>query len=253
MFGLLNDYPARTLATLFIVAFIAALARGFSGFGAALIFIPTASALIGPTIAAPLLLIADGLAALGLIPGAWKPADKRDVATMSLGCLVGAPAGVALLIYVDALSVRWTITIGAVVLFGVLVSGWRYRGRASPVAAVAAGAVAGLASGLAQMGGPPAVAYWLSGAIAPRTIRANLVIYFTVSSCFSGLSYFFGGLFTEPVLLLAVIVTPIYGAGLWLGSRLFPFASETVFRRICYGLIVIAIVTSAPTLDSLLR
>ena len=76
MFDLLDDYPARTLVTLFVVAFVAALARGFSGFGAALIFIPTASALIGPTAAAPLLLIADGLAALGLIPGSWKPDRK---------------------------------------------------------------------------------------------------------------------------------------------------------------------------------
>src|SRR5262249_51906986 len=48
-----------------ISAFGAALVRGFSGFGSALIFVPLASTAIGPQAAAPLLLIIDGVAAAG--------------------------------------------------------------------------------------------------------------------------------------------------------------------------------------------
>ena len=54
------DY-AGSLALLLAVTFAASLARGFSGFGAALIFIPLASALLGPKVAVPLLLVADGV------------------------------------------------------------------------------------------------------------------------------------------------------------------------------------------------
>ena len=59
-------------------AFIAALARGFSGFGGALIFVPLASAAVGPQAAAPVLLVIDGIAQLALMKNAWAEADRRD-------------------------------------------------------------------------------------------------------------------------------------------------------------------------------
>jgi len=84
-------------------------------------------------------------------------------------------------------------------------------------------------------------------------VRANIVLYFAVSSVFSGIAYLAGGLITNAVLMLALIVGPTYGLGIYLGSRLFGLASETTFRRICYGLIGIAAVFSLPIFDNLLR
>ena len=52
------------------VALVAGLARGFSAFGAALIFMPLGSAILGPRLAAAVLLLADGIATLPLVPGA---------------------------------------------------------------------------------------------------------------------------------------------------------------------------------------
>ena len=57
----LADYSARDLAVLAAAAFIAGLARGFSGFGAALIFMPLASVVVTPQVAAPLLLVVDAV------------------------------------------------------------------------------------------------------------------------------------------------------------------------------------------------
>src|SRR5258708_29345127 len=92
MFDLcIHDNSGGALLLLAISAFVAALARGFSGFGSALLFVPLASTAIGPQAAAPLLLIIDGVAAAGLIPGAWRHADRRDVGTMSVGALAGIP------------------------------------------------------------------------------------------------------------------------------------------------------------------
>lgn len=42
-----------------LAALLAGLARGFSGFGAAMIYVPIASASLGPVVAMPVLLIAD--------------------------------------------------------------------------------------------------------------------------------------------------------------------------------------------------
>ena len=66
-------------------AFVAGCARGFSGFGGALIFVPVASSLVGAKLAVPLLLIVDLVLTPGLIPKAWRNADRANVGVMALG------------------------------------------------------------------------------------------------------------------------------------------------------------------------
>jgi len=249
----IGDYSSGALLFLAASALTAGLARGFSGFGGALIFVPLASAAVGPRAAAPLLLIIDAVAAAGLIPNAWRHAGKREVAWMTAGALFGVPLGAWLLTKADPLALRWGLAAAVVVLLLMLISGWRYHGRRTPPVTAGVGLLAGLLSGAAQIGGPPIVAYWLSSALRADVVRANIVLYFAVSTVFSGVAYVAGGLITETVLVLALLVGPVYGLGIYLGSRLFGLASETMFRQICYALIGIAAALSLPVLDNLLR
>lgn len=251
--GTLAAYPVKTLALLFISILVAGVARGFSGFGAALIFVPLASALIGPKMANPILLVIDAVCASSLLPGATGKADKKDVGAMSIGALFGVPAGVVLLVHLDPIVVRWVISITALGFLGLLISGWRYRGKPYPPLAAGVGLVAGVYSGAAQLGGPPVVAYWLGGANSVATVRANIVLYFAISSIFSAVSYYYAGLFITDVFLLSVICGPLYAIGLFIGARSFGLASEQTFRRICYVLIGVAAVSSLPLLDGYLR
>src|SRR5262245_52789311 len=77
------DLSTSALVTLLVTAFIAATARGFSGFGAALIFVPLAGTVVSPQVASPLLLITDAVLAVGFIPNALRQADKREVGIMA--------------------------------------------------------------------------------------------------------------------------------------------------------------------------
>ncbi|MDQ6436724.1 sulfite exporter TauE/SafE family protein [Mesorhizobium sp. LHD-90] len=246
-------HSAGEIMFLLAAALVAGLARGFSGFGAALIFIPLASAAIGPRLAVPLLLVIDFVMTVGMLPGAWRLCDRRDVGTMAVGAFLGVPAGAYVLANADPLTIRWAIVGLVVIMLGLLVSGWRYHGRPKPPVTVAVGLAAGFCSGAAQAGGPPVVAYWLGGAIERWTVRANIVIYFAVSSLFSIFSYVAGGLLVREVFLLALLSAPAYGLGLFGGSHMFGLASETTFRRICYWLIAAAALVSLPVLDGILR
>jgi hypothetical protein len=60
----------------------------------------------------------------------------------------------------------------------------------------------GLFTGAAQIGGPPVVAYWLGGSIPSVIVRANIVLYFAISTVTTAASYLMGGLITQPVLVL---------------------------------------------------
>src|ERR1700710_2870892 len=93
----LDSFSLVTLGGLVLSAFVAGLARGFSGFGAALIFVPLASALSSPKFAPPLLTIVDGIFSAYLIPRAWREMNAREVLVMFAGAVLGIPLGGAIL------------------------------------------------------------------------------------------------------------------------------------------------------------
>jgi uncharacterized membrane protein YfcA len=235
------------------IAFVAALARGFSGFGSALIFVPIGSAVLGPQVAVPLLLVVDGVMTLPMVPRATRTCDWRDVLLMFAGGIVGVPLGTAILTRADPVALRWAISILILALLPLLASGWRYRAQPAAPLTSAVGLGAGILSGAAQVGGPPVVAYWLGGSIAAARVRANLIVYFVLSTVLTMLAYLFGGLLSMQVLGYAALAAPLYGLGLWLGSRMFGLTSDTVFRRACYTLIALSALASLPALDALWR
>jgi uncharacterized membrane protein YfcA len=247
----LDGHSLAAIAFVGMSALIAGLARGFSGFGAALIFIPLASTAIEPTVAAALLLVVDVVVAASLFPRAWTRADRRNVGTMLLGTLLGVPTGTFVLTRTDAITIRWLIAAMVLVMLALLMSGWRYHRRPTPPVDAGVGLVAGFFSGIAQVGGPSVVAYWLGTAKAPELVRANIIVYFAASALITFVSYVVAGLLTTRVIGLALIVGPIYGLGLWVGSHSFGFAREETFRRICYALIAGAGLFSLPVFDVL--
>src|SRR6202023_604880 len=92
--GLIPTEVSITVAiAICVIAFVSGTARGFSGFGSALIFMPLASSFAAPRLVAALLLIIDFVAAAPLLPNAWKHADRKATWVMVAGALVGVPVG----------------------------------------------------------------------------------------------------------------------------------------------------------------
>jgi uncharacterized membrane protein YfcA len=235
------------------IALVSGTARGFSGFGSALIFMPLASSIAAPRLVAALLLVIDFIGSAPLAPGAWRQADRKATAVMVAGALVGVPIGTYLLSRLDPVTTRWIISgfVGALLLL--LLSGWRYRGKEYTTLSIGIGGLAGFCSGLAQTGGPPIVGYWLGRPISPVVARANIVLFFAASDFFSLVSYAAAGLITADSIWFSLLVGPIYGIGVWFGAQLFGRASEALFRAICYALIAVAVIAGLPALDGVLR
>jgi uncharacterized membrane protein YfcA len=235
------------------VAFVSGTARGFSGFGSALIFMPLASSIADPRLVAALLLIIDFVAAAPLLPGAWEKADRKATAVMVAGALIGVPIGTYFLSRLEPVTTRWIISTFVFALLMLLLSGWRYRGKDHAAVSVGIGGLSGFCSGLAQTGGPPIVGYWLGRPLPSVIARANILLFFGASDFFSAVSYAAAGLITMDALRFAIVVGPAYAIGVWFGASLFGKASETVFRAICYALIAAAVIFGLPALDGVLR
>jgi uncharacterized membrane protein YfcA len=248
-----TDVGTNTALAICAIAFISGTARGFSGFGSALIFMPLASSLATPRLIAALLLVIDFVGALPLLPNAWRQANRKATAIIVIGALVGVPIGTWLLTRLDPVTTRWIISGFVAALLLLLLSGWRYRGKDHIPLSVGIGALSGFCSGLAQTGGPPIVGYWLGRPVASQIARANIVLFFAASDFFSVISYAATGLINRDAILFSFLIGPVYAAGIGFGSRLFGRASETLFRGICYALIALAVIFGLPALDGVLR
>ncbi len=235
------------------IAFVSGTARGFSGFGSALIFMPLASSMASPRLIAALLLIIDFVGALPLLPNAWRKADRKATSVIVVGALVGVPIGTWLLTRLDPVTTRWIISGFVIALLLLLISGWRYRGKDYVPLSVGVGALSGFCSGLAQTGGPPIVGYWLGRPIESKIARANILLFFGACDSFSAISYAVSGLINRDAILFSLVVGPVYAIGVRCGALLFGRASETLFRSICYALIALAVIFGLPVLDGVLR
>jgi uncharacterized protein len=250
---ILSDVTINAAVAICAIAFVSGTARGFSGFGSALIFMPLASSIAAPRLVAALLLIIDFIAATPLLPNAWRKADRKATAIMVLGALIGVPIGTYFLSVLDPVTTRWIISGFVIALLALLLSGWRYGGKDRFSLSIGIGGLSGFCSGLAQTGGPPIVAYWLGRSIASETARANIVLFFGASDFFSVVSYFATGLITADSIKFSFVAGPVYAIGLWFGASLFGKASDRVFRGICYFLIAVAVIVGLPALDGVLR
>jgi uncharacterized membrane protein YfcA len=242
-----------SLIVVLVAALIAGLVRGFSGFGAGLIFMPVASAAFDPKLAAAAFLIMDNVLTMPLIVKAAPTCRWRTVLPAAIAAAVTVPLGAAILASADPVLLRWGLSGLVLVLLGLLVSGLRYSGEPHLAASLAVGGTSGILGGIAQVAGPPAIAFWAAGPYPPAIIRANLIMFFAVMSLASMVAYYLNGLFTREALWTIVLFAPVYAVALFLGARLFGRAPERYYRRIAYAIIALAAVTSIPALDGVLR
>jgi hypothetical protein len=241
------------LGFLMATALVAGVVRGFSGFGAAMIFMPIAAALIGPVSAIVIMWAMDLPFSLPLAIRAVRKAQWREVLPLAVGACALLPIGVALVVHTDPVSVRWLICLMILVSVVGLASGWRYSGRPHAAVTVGIGGISGLFSGLSGIGGPPIMLFWLSGQSGAETVRANLMGFFGITSIVSGVIFVWRGLIDTQIVLWSLWLVSFYGVGIVFGTRLFGIASDQTFRRAAFALVIATAIIGLPWLDTWLR
>lgn len=231
------------------IAAVSGLVRGFSGFGSALIYIPLISAVFSPRLAVPSLLLIDTVCGLPFLFSVLHHVNRREVVTTAIAGCAMLPLGMVALLWAEPLYLRWFISL--LVLFGLfsLVSGWRYHGKPTVAASLAAGAAAGFGGGAAQIAAPPLLIFWLGGSNPAATVRANIMAYFGIQGTLSIILYAFSGLLNAQVLIFAITLGVPFVVALAAGAFFFRGASDLVYRRAAYLIIAVAALISLPLFD----
>ncbi|WP_274631005.1 sulfite exporter TauE/SafE family protein [Arvimicrobium flavum] len=243
---------AQAHVILGVAALLAGLAKGLAGFGSALVFMPLASAAVGPVVAGPIFIVIDCITSFPLARISWAFADRAAVARIGLVAGIGLPVGIGILVSVDQTMIRWMISLFCLASVFVLMLGLRVDGRLQRASTFVTGLLSGIFHGIAQIGGPPVLLLWIAQGHAKATIRANALLYFALLTIATFIIFVAIGIFSWTSFTYALILLPIYAGGLVAGGWLFGRTSDRWFRAASYALIVGAAIAGLPVLDGLL-
>lgn len=214
-----------------VVAF-AGVVRGVTGFGGAMVIAPALSVSLSPERAVAIALTLEAFAALPLLRPAVRSVNWEVMRPIIISAFIAAPAGGFLLVSLDPVLMRRLIAIIVIVFAFVMLTGFRFHGRQRIGTGVAVGLAGGVLVGATSMGGPPVILYLMAGPGPLSVMRANLMLYVTMSSVAGLLALGLAGALKVDVMLLILALAPVYMLAGLAGGRIFHRINAQIFRRL---------------------
>ncbi|QIG51502.1 sulfite exporter TauE/SafE family protein [Nordella sp. HKS 07] len=234
--------PDLALGSLFV--FLAAIVRGYSGFGFSLLVITSLSLLMPPQTFIPAVFMLEIAASLHMLPGIWKDIHWRSLAPLIVGCLVGTPLGVWLLTNVPAPPMQIALAVFVLIITGFMWRGFTLKSMPGMTASAGVGVASGLFNGAFGIGGPPVILFYFASPAGNIAGRASLIAFFLMTDLI-GLAFMSQeSLIGWNSLYLAFIFLPALFIGIWLGAKSFKGADPRVFRKWVLALLAFLAVLS---------
>ncbi|WP_347310152.1 sulfite exporter TauE/SafE family protein [Defluviimonas sp. SAOS-178_SWC] len=233
-FGLSPEAAAFLLAAVLIAAIV----RGFSGFGFSALVVVATGLVSDPLNAVAVALFCEVVMTLQAAKGIARDIDWRRVGLLLAGAAIGLPIGVHGLIAIGLDASRVAISLFILVMCGVLLAGWHTTREVRGWPNAVLGFASGVANG-AAMAGLPVAAVFSAQPIPPRIFRATLIAYFAILDLLSLPVLLHAGLITRDTLVACAVALPLLLIGNHFGSFRFSKSAPTSFRRLAIGLLAI--------------
>ena len=221
-----------------LVAVVAGVVRGITGFGGAMVMAPPLVLLLGPKLAVPVVLLLESLAAAPQVLQTRSLVRWRVVGPILAATALTVPLGGYLLLTTDALTLRRATALIVIVFSALLLRGWRYAGAHKMSTGIALGGLAGGMLGATSIGGPPVILYLLAGPDRIDTTRANLTLFVAASSAAGCVMLWTAGVLDIAAVWTAAALAPGYYGGLVVGSRAFLRFNDLRFRQFTLVLMI---------------
>jgi len=226
------------LALLGCICFAAGLVRGFSGFALSAIVMASAATVISPIELIPVLWFLEMSASLQMAKGGWQDANRAIAILLVIGNFIGWPLGLSLTTSLPGETSSQIALIIILALAALQLGKLRIPGLATRPGTLIAGIVAGLAAGIAHVGGMVVALYVLSQNQPARTMRGTLVVYLFLAS-FGSLVYLLAfGVMTQQAALRGLALIPVTMLGVWAGTKFFNPKWEHYYRPFCLTLLM---------------
>jgi uncharacterized protein len=227
------------LALSCIVIFLAAIVRGFSGFGFSLLTITALSLFYPPAEIIPSIFMLELAASANLLPSIWKDIHWKSLGPLILGCLIATPVGVWALAHVPPAPMQIALSVFVLIATALMWRGFALKTMPGPVASTFAGAASGLSNGAFGIGGPPVILFYFASPAGNLAGRASLVAFFLATDVIGLANQSVHGLIKWDGLIRALIFLPPLLLGVWIGARSFKGTDPETFRKYVLGILAI--------------
>lgn len=215
-----------------LIVFGAAIVRGYTGFGFAMVCALTLTYVFPPSQITPMVLCMDIAGSAWLFWKSRKEIDWKGLKFISLGALATLPLGTLALVVVPANPMRICIALTILLLCIALVRQKKRRTATGPVVTTGVGLCSGFLTGVAALGGPPVILFYFSSDRPVAVSRASMIAFFLMVDIMALGSSMVYGLVTPRVMVLSLSLFIPLALGIWLGNFLFHrFANEAMFRK----------------------
>lgn len=228
------------------LVFLAAIVRGYSGFGFSLLAITSLSLIFSPAQVIPAIFMLEIAASLHMLPSIWRDVHWRSLAFLLAGTIIGTPVGVYFLANLPQAQMTFALAVFVLLATFLLWRGFALKSMPNAPATLAVGTATGIANGAFGIGGPPVILFYFASPAGHAAGRASLVAFFIMTDVTGLLFLAREGLVTRESALLALAFLPALAAGVWLGARSFSTADPVRFRKIVLGILAcLAVLTAA--------
>jgi uncharacterized membrane protein YfcA len=212
---------------------LAGLLRGFSGFALSAAVMASLSSVISPIELLPICFWLEVVASLFMLRGGMKEADMSIVWGLVIGTLIGMPIGLLILTQIDVQLSKIVALVLILSLASLIFIKVKAHFLATKSGLYISGIAAGLASGIAAVGGMVVALYVLAREKPAAQMRASLVMFLLISEVGTGIYFYIYDIFTLDSIKRVLVMTPLLSAGILIGSLFFNPSLAKYYKPIC--------------------
>lgn len=173
-----------------------------------------------------------------MIKNGWKESDRKTSMTLWLGAIFGLPIGIFLTTILDFQISKFIALTLILMLSFILLQNFKLQFLSTKVGTVSSGVFAGMATGLASIGGMIVATYVLASQNSARRMRASLVVYILLNSITTFIFLIIFDVMDQKAFLRGILLALPSSIGVVLGSILFIQKLEKYYRPFTLGLVI---------------
>ncbi|MDD9909621.1 MAG: sulfite exporter TauE/SafE family protein [Ahrensia sp.] len=220
------------------VIFLAGVVRGFSGFALSALVMASLAIMIPPIELIAVCWFLELSASAIMVRGGFREADMKVVAGLIIGSALGSPIGLYLTTTLPVETSKAVALLLILVLAATQLLKLRPKFLATGPGLYASGLMAGIASGLASVGGMIVALYVLARDAPARIMRASLVMFLFASSVMSFIFLYYYGMMVSVAALRGLVFAVPCMLGVLAGQALFMPRLEGYYRPFCLALLM---------------
>ena len=228
---ILAGFTALQVAVALAAALGASFVRGLTGFGMAILLVPILALALPPVEA---VVLGNCLSLLIGLTEARMLVREAERSAWAIGGIVvlTTPLGLWALFSTSADVARLVIALIAFSAFLAILLPRRGSGIPGPLVTGSVGVLSGLMTGYAGMPGPPVVPYYAGRALPRITIKASMLLIFTIAASAGLASATWLGILRVELAVFALVMLPVILIGNRLGTAVSGRISDPVWRAV---------------------